>query len=307
MAHKPVLLHETIDYIIGDPNGLYIDCTLGGGGHLRELAARLGDKARIIAIDRDADILQQTSQGLTDDRIRFIHADFRDLKQVLNQDELGIVDGIVIDLGVSSFQLDTPERGFSFHTDSDLDMRMDTSQKLRAWDIINTFTETELANIIFKYGEERFGRRIARAIVQERDKKDIDTTLELVEIIKNAVPAKYRREKHPARKTFQAIRIAVNDELGAVEGVLPQAIEVLKPGGKVAVITFHSLEDRIVKQYFIARSRNCICPDRQPVCTCGGQRAEIKLINRKPITPDEQECLTNNRARSAKLRIAQKI
>ncbi len=307
MVHKPVLLYETIDSIIGDANGLYIDCTLGGGGHLQELAHRLGEKARIIAIDRDADVLEQTSQKLTDDRIKFIHADFRVLKQLLDKDECGNADGIVIDLGVSSFQLDTPERGFSFHSDSDLDMRMDTSQKLRAWDVINTFSEADLANIIFRYGEERFGRKIARAIVQERDKKDINTTLELVEIIKNAVPAKYRREKHPARKTFQAIRIAVNDELGAVEGVLPQAIEVLKPGGKVAVITFHSLEDRIVKKYFIAKSRNCICPDQQPVCTCGGQKAEIKIVNRKPIVPGEEECLSNNRARSAKLRVAQKI
>ncbi len=307
MAHQPVLLQETIDYILGDPNGLYIDCTLGGGGHLQELMVRLGEKARVIAIDKDINILRQTSQQLADDRIRFVHADFRDLKQVLNQDESGNVDGIIIDLGVSSFQLDTPERGFSFHSDADLDMRMDTSQKLKAWDIINTYSEAELANIIFKYGEERYGRKISRAIVQERDKKNIDTTLELAEIIKNAVPAKYRREKHPARKTFQAVRIAVNDELGAIERVLPQALEVLKSGGKVGIITFHSLEDRIVKRFFNEKSRNCVCPPQLPVCTCGGQRAEIKLIKRKPVMPNEDECLINRRARSAKLRIAQKI
>ncbi len=307
MTHKPVLLQETIDHILGDPNGLYIDCTLGGGGHLQELMSRLSEGARVIAIDRDINILEQTRQQLADDRIRFVHADFKDLKQILNKEEFANVDGIMIDLGVSSFQLDTPERGFSFHSDADLDMRMDTSQKLKAWDIINTYSEAELANIIFKYGEERYGRIISRAIVQARENKNIDTTLELAEIIKNAVPAKYRREKHPARKTFQAVRIAVNDELGAIEKVLPQALEALKSGGKVGIITFHSLEDRMVKKFFNEKSRNCICPPQMPVCTCGGQRAKVKLVNRKPVTPNEEECLINHRARSAKLRVAQKI
>ncbi len=307
MTHEPVLLQEIIDYILGDPNGLYIDCTLGGGGHLQELMARLGAQARVIAIDKDINVLQETRQQMADERIRFVHADFRDLKHFLNQDESGQVDGIIIDLGVSSFQLDTPERGFSYHFDSELDMRMDTSQNLKAWDIINTYSEAELASIIFKYGEERYGRRISRAIVRAREQKDIDSTLELAEIIKNAVPAKYRREKHPARKTFQAIRIAVNDELGAIEQVLPQAVELLKSGGRLGIITFHSLEDRIVKRFFVEKNRNCICPPELPVCVCGGERAEIKLLNRKPLSPGEKECLSNHRARSAKLRVAQKI
>jgi len=306
MTHQPVLLQETINHLLGDPDGLYIDCTLGGGGHLRKLIPHLSEKARIIAIDRDITVLNQVKKSLNHPGIRFVHADFRELQDVLHPEESGNVEGIMIDLGVSSFQLDTPERGFSFHEDSALDMRMDKSQELTAWEIVNTYSETEIADIIFKYGEERYSRRIARDIVYKRQQKDVNTTLELVEIIKEAVPGKYRREKHPARKTFQALRIAVNDELGALEQVLPQAIRALKPGGRLCIITFHSLEDRIVKHYFREKSRDCICPPQMPVCTCGGNRAEIKIVNRKPIIPGEEECLVNNRARSAKLRVARK-
>ncbi len=307
MVHQPVLLEETINSLVGDPQGLYIDCTLGGGGHLKALILRLAAQARVIAIDRDLQILQLTSQQLTDKRIRFVHADFRDLSKILEPSDLGQVDGIMIDLGVSSFQLDNAQRGFSFHQEAELDMRMDKSDSLRAWDIINLYPEAELADIIYRWGEERYGRRIAGAIAKARAIKNIDTTLELVEIIKQAVPAHYRREKHPARRTFQAIRIAVNDELGAIEEVLPQSLQALKPGGKLAVITFHSLEDRIVKRFLAEKSRNCICPPRQPVCTCGGERAELRLLNRRPITATNEECLNNHRARSAKLRGAQKI
>lgn len=306
MIHQPVLLEETINCLMGDPNGLYIDCTLGGG-HLKALIARLGEQARVIAIDRDIQILELCQEQLTDSRIRFVHGNFRDLSRIVEPEELGQVDGIMMDLGVSSFQLDQAHRGFSFHQEAELDMRMDKSSGLKAWDIINLCPEEELADIIYRLGEERYGRRIAGAIVKARNIKTIDTTLELVEIIKQAVPAHYRREKHPARRTFQAIRITVNDELGAIEEALPQAVEALKPGGKLAVITFHSLEDRMVKRFFSERTRNCICPPRQPVCTCGGQRAQLRLLNRRPITASEEESLSNHRARSAKLRVAQKI
>jgi 16S rRNA (cytosine1402-N4)-methyltransferase len=307
MTHQPVLLQETIDYLIADPNGLYIDCTLGGGGHLQALITRLDEQARIIALDRDPVILQQTSRKFGDSRIQFIHADFRELKRVVARDDWGKADGIMIDLGVSSFQLDTSQRGFSFHSEAELDMRMDTTQELRAWDIVNQYLESELADIIYRYGEERYSRRIARAIVKARSSNNIDTTLELAEIVRQSVPARYRREKHPARRTFQAIRMAVNDELDAIEKVLPQAVEALKPGGRLAVITFHSLEDRIVKQFFADKSRDCICPPKLPVCTCGGHKAEVILVNRKPVTAGENECLNNHRARSAKLRVAQKL
>lgn len=307
MKHNPVLLDETVTNIIGDINGLYIDCTLGGGGHTRELLSRLGKNARVIALDRDLEVLEKTRAQFNDHRINFFHVDFRFLKRALTLDQIGAIDGIMIDLGVSSFQLDDADRGFSYHADSELDMRMDTQQNLNAWFIVNNYSEEELTDIIFKYGEERFARKIARAIVKARSGQAINTTLELVDVIKSAIPAKFTRDKHPARKTFQAIRIAVNDELTALEQVLPQAIEVLKPGGRLAVITFHSLEDRIVKKYFNDQSKNCICPPQMPVCSCGGNKAAIKIINRKPIIPAEAEIAINSRARSAKLRVVEKI
>jgi 16S rRNA (cytosine1402-N4)-methyltransferase len=307
MKHNPVLLDETVTNIIGDINGLYIDCTLGGGGHTRELLSRLGKNARVIALDRDLEVLEKTRAQFNDHRINFFHVDFRFLKRALTLDQIGAIDGIMIDLGVSSFQLDDADRGFSYHADSELDMRMDTQQNLNAWFIVNNYSEEELTDIIFKYGEERFARKIARAIVKARSGQAINTTLELVDVIKSAIPAKFTRDKHPARKTFQAIRIAVNDELTALEQVLPQAIEVLKPGGRLAVITFHSLEDRIVKKYFNDQSKNCICPPQMLVCSCGGNKAAIKIINRKPIIPAEAEIAINSRARSAKLRVVEKI
>jgi len=304
--HQPVLLKETISYLVNDLHGTYVDCTLGGGGHLKCLMETLEDGAVIIALDKDGHILEETKQKLNYPNIRFRHADFRYLGQVLKEEEVGQVNGIMIDLGVSSFQLDTAERGFSFHEDARLDMRMDQEQELSAWDIVNNYSEEEIVKILFEYGEEKFARQIVRGIVKHREEKSIDTTLQLVEIIKSAVPAKYRRQKHPGRKTFQALRIAVNSELQALEEVLPQAVNALKPGGRLCIITFHSLEDRIVKQFMQEKAKECICPPGLPVCTCG-HHAELKLINRKPVVPGKNECIKNPRARSAKLRVASKL
>lgn len=302
--HEPVLLEKTIANLVTDPHGIYVDCTVGGGGHLKYLITKLEPDARIIGFDKDFDILQETQKTVSQSNIKFVHADFRYLTNVLSQMEISQVDGIMMDLGVSSFQLDEAERGFSFHGDARLDMRMDRQQSFNAWDIVNTYTEEEISNIIYSYGEERYARRIARGIVNYRQEKSIDTTGELVDIIKSCVPAAYRREKHPARKTFQALRIMVNGELEALQEVLSQTIALLKPGGRLCIITFHSLEDRIVKKFMQAKSRECICPPGLPICICNHQ-AELKIV--KPIVPDSDESSINPRARSARLRIAIKI
>jgi len=304
--HLPVLLQETIENLISDPHGIYVDCTLGGGGHLRYLAEKLASDARVIGFDKDADILKQTRVYLEGLNVTLIQSDFRYLKQALQDLNIELVDGIMMDLGVSSFQLDTAARGFSFHEDALLDMRMNREQLLNARDIVNSFDEGEITDILFKYGEENYARSISKAIVSYRKKKLIESTLELAEIIKGAVPAKYRREKHPARKSFQALRIAVNDELEALREVLPQAMDVLKPGGRLCVISFHSLEDRIVKQFMQEKSKTCICPPGFPICVCG-QRPQLKMIKRKPITASVDECENNPRARSARLRVAARI
>lgn len=306
MKHQPVLLNETIDYIAGNPDGLYVDCTLGGGGHTRALLSRLSQKGRLLAIDRDEVIMARTRETLDHPGLEFIHGDFRNLFDLINPNDIGKVDGIMIDLGVSSFQLDTPERGFSFHEDAVLDMRMDTTQALSARDIVNSYSEQELSEIIFRFGEERYARSIARALIKRRQDQEIKTTLELVDIIKSAVPGKYRREKHPARRTFQALRMAVNEELEAVSQVLPQAVQILQTGGRLGVITFHSLEDRIVKRFMQEKSRECVCPPGMPVCTCNHQ-AELKVLTRRAVVPGDEECADNPRARSAKLRVAQKL
>jgi len=236
----------------------------------------------------------------------FVHEDFRHLTRVLAEKNLTKVDGVLLDLGVSSMQLDLEERGFSFHDDARLDMRMNRQDKLTAWDIVNTYDESDLLRILVQYGEEKYAPSIVRSIIKRRQEKTIDTTLELTELIKASVPASYRREKHPARKTFQALRIAVNDELGAVEIVLPQAVELLNPGGRLCVITFHSLEDRIVKRFMQWEARACVCPPEQPVCTCNHQ-ARLKILTRKPVQPRPEECRSNPRSRSAKLRAASRI
>jgi 16S rRNA (cytosine1402-N4)-methyltransferase len=304
--HLPVLLEETITNLITDPQGIYVDCTVGGGGHLRLLASRLEADATIIGLDKDAGVLNKTRESFSPSEIKFVQSDFRYLSQRLEEQGISAVDGIMIDLGVSSFQLDDAARGFSFHEDARLDMRMDQSQALDAWQIVNEFEEEEISRIIFKYGEEKFARRIARAIIMQRKDKSIDTTLELVDIIKTAVPARYQREKHPARRTFQALRIRVNGELEALEAVLPQAFQALKPGGRLCIITFHSLEDRIVKHFMADKARGCICPPELPVCVCHHQ-PELKITTRKPVEPSEEECQVNPRARSARLRVATRL
>lgn len=304
--HRPVLLPETVDNLITDPHGTYVDCTLGGGGHLRYLVEQLAEDAVVIGIDKDQEILEQTRLQLSDLKVTFVQADFRNLRQVLSGLEIDLVDGIMMDLGVSSFQLDRAERGFSFHQDAPLDMRMNREQFLTAKDIVNDFAEDEIKTILFRYGEEAYAGSISRAIVNYRKSKEIESTLELADIIKGSVPARYRREKHPARKSFQALRMAVNEELEALREVLPQAVEVLKPGGRLCVISFHSLEDRIVKRFMQEKAQNCVCPPTFPVCVCEHQ-AQLKMIRRKPIVAGAEESENNPRARSAKLRVAARV
>lgn len=304
--HRAVLLEETIENVLTNPAGIYVDCTVGGGGHLSRLAERISREGFLVGLDKDLDVLQATRERLSIDRLLLIQSDFRHLQSVLQEHDVDLVDGIMMDLGVSSFQLDEAERGFSFHEDAPLDMRMDRSQEFSARELLNSWEEASIVGILFEYGEERYARRIARAIVQAREKKPIETTLELVDIIRGAVPARYSRETHPARRSFQAIRIAVNGELDALKMVLPQAIELLKPGGRLCVISFHSLEDRIVKRYFQDEARSCVCPPGMPVCTCDHQ-SRVKIVTKKPIQSSAEEVEQNPRARSAKLRVAQKI
>lgn len=293
--------------MLNKPDGIYVDGTVGGGGHLQGLLQNLDPQARVIALDKDLDTLEATRKRFQHDpRVVFVHEDFRHLTRVLAEKNLTKVDGVLLDLGVSSMQLDLEERGFSFHDDARLDMRMNRQDKLTAWDIVNTYDESDLLRILVQYGEEKYAPSIVRSIIKRRQEKTIDTTLELTELIKASVPASYRREKHPARKTFQALRIAVNDELGAVETVLPQAVELLNPGGRLCVITFHSLEDRIVKRFMQWEARACVCPPEQPVCTCNHQ-ARLKILTRKPVQPRPEECRSNPRSRSAKLRAASRI
>jgi len=304
--HQPVLLEPTIAFLFTDPGGTYVDCTLGGGGHLQRLLDRLSPRARVIAIDQDREILEQTREKLNDNRVTYVCANFRRLEEILFSQGVDQVNGILLDLGVSSFQLDTPERGFSFHQDAELDMRMDRENALTAQEMVNNYSEAQIADILFRFGEERYARRIASAIVEARRENEITTTMQLVEIIKEAVPAAYRREKHPARKTFQALRIAVNGEMESLQEVLPQAVNALGRDGRLCVISFHSLEDREVKRFLQQEARGCICPPQMPVCTCG-HTPRLRLLNRKPVKADEHECERNPRARSARLRAAERI
>jgi 16S rRNA (cytosine1402-N4)-methyltransferase len=304
--HDPVLLSESISFLLTDPGGIYVDCTLGGGGHLNCLMEELNNEARVIAIDKDETVMNQTrSRFINKPNITFVYDDFKNLSHILSQNNVAAVDGILIDLGVSSFQLDESFRGFSYHNEATLDMRMDLNQELDAKYIVNHYSEQQLSQLIFTYGEERFARTIARNIAAYRAIKEIETTLELAEIIKNSIPARYKRDKHPARKTFQALRIVVNGEMDSLNQVLPQTIEGLKSGGRLCIITFHSLEDRIVKQFYQQRALECICPPGMPVCTCNHQ-AELKIITRKPVIPKDEEINNNPRARSAKLRVAER-
>ena len=308
MTHNPVLLRECIEALDIKPDGIYVDGTLGRAGHSTEIAKKLKN-GRLISIDRDMVAIEAAQKKMADfkDKVTFVHNDFRNLKQILNDLQIDKIDGILLDLGVSSPQLDDASRGFSYMADAPLDMRMDRSANLSAYDVINGYDEASLRRIFFEYGEERYSGRIAANIVKAREERPIETTLELVDIIKGAMPAAALREKqHPAKRCFQAIRIAVNDELGALSQVLEDAIDCLNEEGRIAIITFHSLEDRIVKKSYNEQVNPCICPPSFPVCTCG-RVAKLKLINRKPILPTEQEIEQNPRARSAKLRVAERI
>lgn len=303
-SHVSVLLKETVDGAFTDPNGVYADLTTGGGGHSLELAKRL-DGGRLICFDQDKEALEAAGERLKGLPVTLVRINFCEMKSVLA--DLGIkeLDGIIADLGVSSHQLDTAERGFSFHNDAPLDMRM-SGEGLSARDVVNEYDEGELAKILFDYGEEKFGNRIARGIVNARLTAPIETTGQLAEIIKSSVPAAYRREKNPCRKSFQAIRIEVNHELDVLETALTDGFDVLKVGGRMSVITFHSLEDRIVKNRFKEFCTGCTCPPEFPVCVCG-RKPMGRLVDKKPITASPEELERNPRSRSAKLRIIEKI
>lgn len=303
--HIPVLLDECIEGLNIRPDGIYVDGTAGGAGHSSAIASRLNDRGQLIALDRDPDAVKAASEKLSAFRnAKVIHSNYSCMRKVL--DELGIelVDGILMDLGVSSYQLDEGSRGFSYHSDAPLDMRM-SREGMSAADVVNSYSEQQLAKIIFEFGEEKFSRRIASNIVAARTEAPIETTLELADIIRNSVPQKARREKNPCKKTFQAIRIAVNGELEHLSQGLEDAFNSLRAGGRLAVITFHSLEDRLVKQKFAGWCRGCICPPDFPQCVCGHKPQGI-LVNRKPIEAKEKELESNNRSRSAKLRIIER-
>ena len=307
--HTSVLLEPSIEQLQIRPNGIYVDGTLGGGGHSYHIAERLTEDGRLIGIDRDEDAICAASKRLEPftDRVTIVKNNYGNIREVLDRLEISQVDGILLDLGVSSYQLDTAERGFSYMQDAPLDMRMDREQPLSARDVVNTYSEEELRRILYDYGEEKFARNIAANIVKRRSERPIETTLELAELVRSAMPAQARREKqHPAKRTFQAIRIAVNDELGAVEDMLGKAVDLLNPGGRLAVITFHSLEDRIVKAAMAEAARGCTCPPEFPVCICG-KKPRVRLVTRKPIVPGAAELEENPRARSAKLRVAEKL
>ncbi|MEK4437322.1 MULTISPECIES: 16S rRNA (cytosine(1402)-N(4))-methyltransferase RsmH [Paenibacillus] len=313
--HITVLKEEATEGLNIKQDGIYVDCTLGGGGHSSVIASKLGPGGRLIALDQDDWALDNAREKLAPygDRITLVKTNFRDLEQVLKEldvpmkDGVPQVDGILYDLGVSSPQFDEGERGFSYNHDAPLDMRMDQDAFLTAKEIVNEWPEEEIARILYRYGEEKFSRRIARVIVEKRSQAVIETTGELVELIKEGIPAAARRTGgHPAKRSFQALRIAVNDELGAFEEALHQAVRCLAPGGRVSVITFHSLEDRICKQIFSSYLEKCTCPPDFPLCVCGG-KGVLRLVNRKPLIPTDTELAENSRARSAKLRVAEKL
>ncbi len=306
--HAPVLLHECIEALDIKPDGIYLDGTLGGAGHSREIASRLSEHGMLIGVDRDPAALQAAGERLsaTKARILLVHENFQNLRDILNQAGVERIDGMLFDLGVSSPQLDEAERGFSYMNDAPLDMRMNPEDRLSAYEVVNDWPQEELKRILFEYGEERYAPLIAAAIVRERAKKPIETTLELAGIIRSAMPAQALREKqHPAKRSFQAIRIAVNDELGAVERMMEAAPDLLNPGGRLAVITFHSLEDRIVKRCFKTMENPCIWPPKAPICTCG-RKPVVKVLAGGAVAPTAEETERNPRARSAKLRVAEK-
>ncbi len=307
-AHRSVMLESCMQALAIQPDGIYVDGTCGGGGHSFEIAGRLTN-GRLIGIDQDESAIKAATARLSvyGERVTLVRSNFRQVADVL--DTLGIakIDGILLDLGVSSYQLDTPERGFSYMADAPLDMRMDKRAAKTAYNVVNGYSEFDLRRILYDYGEERFAPRIAQKIVEARAHKPIETTGELVSLIKSAIPAAAREGgHHPAKRSFQAVRIEVNAELDVIRPALEAAMERLNPGGRMAVITFHSLEDRIVKETFAAMASGCTCPRGLPICVCG-KKPSVKIVSRKPILPDEEELAANPRSRSAKLRVAEKL
>lgn len=306
--HISVLLNECLEGLNIKENGIYVDGTLGGAGHSSEILKRLSNEGRLIGIDQDTDALKAAKERLKNySNVIFVHSNFSSIENVLNNLNIDGVDGILMDLGVSSYQLDEGERGFSYMKDAPLDMRMNRDNDFSAYNVINEYSEEDLYRIIRDYGEEKFARRIASFIVENRQEKNIETTLELVEIIKSAIPAKARREgPHPAKRTFQAIRIEVNSELSILNKTIEDGVGKLNKGGRMAIITFHSLEDRIVKNKFRDLAVSCRCPKEFPVCVCG-EKAKVKVISRKAIEPTKEEVDINPRSRSAKLRVIEKL
>lgn len=303
--HKSVLLKETVEGLNVKPDGIYVDGTLGGGGHAYEICRRLGNKGKFVGVDQDAAAIEAAGQRLKDfgEKVTIIRSNYCDMKSQLQKINIDRADGIVLDLGVSSYQLDTAERGFSYREDAPLDMRMDTRQKQTARDIVNEYSETELYRVIRDYGEDKFAKNIAKHIAAARKRHPVETTGELAEIIKGAIPMKYQKKSgHPAKRTFQAIRIELNRELEVLKESLDDIIELLNPGGRLCIITFHSLEDRIVKSSFRKNENPCTCPPDFPVCVCGNV-SKGRIVTKKPILPGEEEQKNNSRSKSAKLRI----
>lgn len=307
--HIPVLFREIMEIMVPKPGEFFVDCTLGGGGHSKGFLERTSPNGLLIGIDQDSDALVAARQNLRayDGRIMLVHSNYSNLDKILNDYAPEGVDGILFDIGVSSHQLDEAERGFSYMQDAPLDMRMDQTQSLDAWQVVNTYKEEELQRILKEYGEERWAKRIAQFLVEFRSKKPIDTTGELVDIIKRAIPKGAREEgSHPAKRTFQAIRIEVNDELGVLNRTIQVAAKHLKKGGRLGIISFHSLEDRIVKEQFRYLASDCICPPELPICQCD-KVSEVKILTRKPVTASPEELERNSRAKSAKFRAVEKI
>lgn len=306
--HIPIMLNEIITGLNINPDGIYIDCTLGGAGHSTEIIKRLSQNGRLIGIDKDEEALSVCKERLSKfQNVTFVHNDFKNIEEIFSELNLVQVDGVLIDLGVSSYQIDNAERGFSFNNNGRLDMRMDKSQEFSAYEVVNNYSEEKLVKIFYEYGEESFAKQIARNIIKARAEKPIETTFELKEIIENSIPKKILYKLGGAsKKVFQAIRIEVNGELDKLNTTLEFLISKLKPGGRIAVLTFHSLEDRIVKNVFKQHSTNCICPPKAPICICN-HKADVVLINKKPIVASSEEMKQNSRSTCAKLRIIEKI
>ncbi|WP_024621817.1 16S rRNA (cytosine(1402)-N(4))-methyltransferase RsmH [Metaclostridioides mangenotii] len=307
--HVSVLLNECIDGLNIKPDGVYVDCTMGGAGHSKEIVKNLSSEGLFIGFDQDINAINTAKERLSEysDRVKFVHSNFENIKSELEKLGITKIDGVLADLGVSSHQLDEADRGFSYMQDAPLDMRMDVRSEFSAYDVVNNYSEDELNRIIKEYGEENWSRRIAKFIVEAREESPIQNTGELVEIIKKAIPKKARIDgPHPAKRTFQAIRIEVNNELGVITSLIRDVASIMNKGGRICIITFHSLEDRIVKNEFKYLAIDCICPPELPMCQCDKEK-EVKVITRKPILPSDEEVEVNPRSRSAKLRVAEKI